>query len=465
MPQDHNDEFCNQSIKPWVYGLIGVSVMSVMWVVLKRNEIFIPLELETPEPPKVTSPIQGEPSFPKGVMPAATVTPPAAQWNDPNYARAALTKATPNGGMQLVAQQVDNAGGFQNSLKDAVNGIIPTVCDIHAQRVVRAPRKVVPDAQNLKFVPPFDGVIDKFIANKGFERIGSGVFVDERGYILTNYHVTQDATDIMVTVFGSPARDYPAQIVAQDANSDLAILKITGADVLFPEAKIGDSSWTQVGDYVVAVGSPFGIEQTVTSGIISGNRKSMVIDGVRYKDLFQTDASINRGSSGGPLVNMKGEVIGINTAIYAPTGVFSGTGFAIPINNCKDFLSANLGKSYTVPLDQKGMVNVALTKFSHLQQGPVPVHFGIEVMAVDPIISKQYGIPLGQGVLVNRILDGSPAAMAGIMRGDIVMSVAGVPIVETNDIPKVVTHFKAGDNVNVRIYRNGKYDEVLVRLQ
>lgn len=461
MPEDHNDEFCNQSIRPWVYGLIGVSVLSVMWVVLKRNEIFVPAEFEPPHMPKSMPSMTGEPSFPKGVMPAAMNAP---QPVDPNYARAALTKATPNGGMQLVAQQV-NGGGFQDSLKDSVNAIIPTVCDIHAQRIPRAPRKPVVDAQNLRFVPPFDGVIDKFIANKGFERIGSGVFVDERGYILTNYHVTQDATDIMVTVFGTPARDYPATIVAQDANSDLAILQIKGADVLFPEARIGDSSWTQVGDYVVAVGSPFGIEQTVTSGIISGNRKSMVIDGVRYKDLFQTDASINRGSSGGPLVNMKGEVIGINTAIYAPTGVFSGTGFAIPINNCKDFLSATLGKSYTVPLDQKGMVNVALTKFSHLKQGPIPVHFGIEVMAVDPIISKQYGIPLGQGVLVNRILDGSPAAIAGIMRGDIVMSVAGVPIVETNDIPKVVTHFKAGDNVNVRIYRNGKYDEVLVRLQ
>ena len=413
--------------------------------------------MEPPRAPKVKLPTPGEPSFPNAVMPAAMVA-------DPALTRAALTKATPNGGMQLVANQV-NGGGFQDSLKDAVNAIIPTVCDIHARRIPRAPRQPAVDAQNLKFVPPFDGVIDKFIANKGYEKIGSGVFVDDRGFILTNYHVTQDATDVMVTVFGSPARDYSAEIVAQDPNSDLALLKLKTTDGPFPEARIGDSSWSQVGDYVVAVGSPFGIEQTVTSGIISGNRKSMVIDGVRYKDLFQIDAAINRGSSGGPLVNMKGEVIGINTAIYAPTGVFSGTGFSIPINNCKDFLSANLGKSYTVPLDQKGMVNVALTKFSHLKQGPVPVHFGIEVMAVDAIIAKQYGISVGQGVLVNRILDGSPAAIAGIMRGDIIMQVAGVDIVETNDIPKVVTHFKAGDNVNVRILRNGKSDEVLVKLQ
>ncbi|MBF0594857.1 MAG: trypsin-like peptidase domain-containing protein [Candidatus Omnitrophica bacterium] len=457
MADEQNNEFCNQSIRPWVYGLVGVSFLSVMWVVLKREEIFVPAEMEPPKAPKAALPAPGEPSFPKAVMPAAMAV-------DPNYQRAALTKATPNGGMQLVANQV-NGGGFQDSLKDAVNSIIPMVCDIHARRIPRAPRQPAADAQNLKFVPPFDGVIDKFIANKGYEKIGSGFFVDDRGYILTNYHVTQDATDVMVTVFGTPARDYPADIVAQDPNADMALLKLKNADGPFPEARIGDSSWTQVGDYVVAVGSPFGIEQTVTSGIISGNRKSMVIDGVRYKDLFQIDAAINRGSSGGPLVNMKGEVIGMNTAIYAPTGVFSGTGFSIPINNCKDFLSANLGKSYTVPLDQKGMVNVALTKFSHLKQGPVPVHFGIEVMAVDAIIAKQYGIAVGQGVLVNRILDGSPAAIAGIVRGDIIMQVAGVDIVETNDIPKVVTHFKAGDNVNVRILRNGKSDEVLVKLQ
>ncbi|MBF0123459.1 MAG: trypsin-like peptidase domain-containing protein [Candidatus Omnitrophica bacterium] len=457
MPEEEKQsEFCHQPIGPWVAGLVAISFMSVMWVVLKRDELFQPVDVEPPKLPKVSLPIPGEM---KDLIPAAANTGVA----NSNYKAAGITKATPNGGMQLVANQV-NGGGFQDSLKDAVNSIIPTVCDIHARRVPRAASRQPVDAQNLKFVPPFDGVIDKFVANKGYEKIGSGVFVDDRGYVLTNYHVTMEATDIVVTVFGNPARDYSAKIVAQDSNLDLAILKIQ-ADGPFPEAKIGDSSWTQVGDYVVAVGSPFGIEQTVTSGIISGIRKSILIEGVRYKNLFQTDAPINRGSSGGPLVNLQGELIGINSAIYAPTGVFSGTGFAIPINDCKDFLARTLGKNYSFPVDQKGMTTVALTKFSHLAPGPVPVRFGIEVMAVDPIIAKQFGLKANQGVLVNRIIDESPASFAGIMRGDIIVAVAGVPVTDKADIPKIVSHFKTGDKVNVRFLRNGKVNEVLVRLQ
>ncbi len=459
MPEENNEEFCHQPLGPWIITLVVVSLLSVMWVIFRREDIFKPVEINPPELPKKILSTVGEPSFPKGVTQAAANTAVV----DQNYKAAAITKATPNGGMQLVANQV-NGGGFQNSLKDAVNAIIPTVCDIHARRIGRATPRTAQNAQNLKFVPPFDGVIDKFVANKGYEKIGSGVFVDDRGYVLTNYHVTMDATDVIVTVFDNPAKDYHADIVAQDPNLDLAILKLR-ADGPFPEAKVGDSSWTQVGDYVVAVGSPFGIEQTVTSGIISGIRKSLVIEGVRYQNLFQTDAPINRGSSGGPLVNLQGELIGINSAIYAPTGVFSGTGFAIPINDCKDFLGTTLGRNYAVPVDQKGMTTVALTKFSHLAPGPLPVHFGIEVMEVNPVIARQFGIATNQGVLVNRIIDESPASFAGIQRGDVIVAVAGVPVTDKADIPKIVAHFKTGDNVNVRFLRNGKQNEVLVKLQ
>ncbi|MBF0484534.1 MAG: trypsin-like peptidase domain-containing protein [Candidatus Omnitrophica bacterium] len=458
MLDENRDDFCNQPIGPWIIGIIVLSIMLVFWIVMKREDIMQSVEMEQPAPPKIKMPIPGEPIFPKGVTPAAYRAPV-----DTNYKVAAITKATPNGGMQLVANQT-NGGGFQNSLKDAVNIIIPSVCDVHARRVVRAVNKKAVDAQNLKFVPPFDGVIDKFVANKGYENIGAGIFVDQRGYVLTNYHVTQEATDIVVTVFGPPSQDYPAEIVASDPVNDLAIIKIKG-DGNFPEVQIGDSSFTQVGDYVVAVGSPFGIEQTVTSGIISGIRKSIVIEGVRYQNLFQTDTPINRGSSGGPLVNLKGEVIGINTAIYAPTGVFSGTGFAIPINDCKDFLAANLGKNYSVPVDQRGMIAPNVMDLTKTPKGPIPIHFGLEVMPVNDVIAKQFGISEHQGVLVNRVLDGASADVAGIQRGDIVVAVAGVPVKGMDDIPKIVAHFKTGDSVNVRILRNGKTDEILVRLQ
>ena len=164
------------------------------------------------------------------------------------------------------------------------------------------------------------------MGSAGYENIGAGVFVDSRGYVLTNYHVTKDANDIVVTIFSNPARDVRADVVANEPSLDLTLLKVRDNGP-FTEAQLADSNLTQLGDYVVAVGSPFGIEQTVTSGIISGIRKSVMIEGVRYQNLFQTDAPINHGSSGGPLVNLNGDVIAINAAIYAPTGVFNGTGF------------------------------------------------------------------------------------------------------------------------------------------
>ncbi|MBF0571467.1 MAG: trypsin-like peptidase domain-containing protein [Candidatus Omnitrophica bacterium] len=455
-PEEIEDGFCHQPIGPWIIGVVALSVMSVFWVVMKREDIL--QGAGEVEAPKLKLPIPGEPSFPKGVVPAAMNGAPA----DRNYSLAAITKATPYGNMQLVGNQVN--AGFQDSLKNAVNAIIPSVCDVHATRVVGMPTAKPVDAQNMQFVPPFSGAIDKFIENKGFENIGAGMIVDERGFVLTNFHVIAQATDIVITIFGTPPRDFRADVVAQDPKMDLALLKLRG-DGPFPEAAIGDSAFSQIGDYVVAVGSPFGIEQTVTSGIISGIRKSIVIEGVQYGNLFQTDTAINRGSSGGPLVNLKGEVIGMNTAIYAPTGVFSGTGFAIPINDCKDFLSRNLGKNYSFPVDQKGMLAALPADIPNVKRSPVPIRFGLEVMPMDSIIAQQFGLRDTQGVLVNRVMHGSPAEDAGIQRGDVVLSVAGVTITDKDEIPKVVQNFRAGENVNVRILRNGREDEILVRLQ
>lgn len=480
MAQDNKNSFCNRSLKPWIVGIVVTAFMLVFWVVMRKEEIFMGVERENiginRRPGARPS---GEPVFPGPVQQAAMnnlnsrpsvaaitkATPNGGMQLIANPMPAAITKATPNGGMQLIGGPSSDSV-FQNSLKDAVNAIIPSSCDIHARWVSRSPagKSAPADSQNLKFVPPFDGVIDKFIENKGYENIGAGVVVDKRGYVLTNYHVIQEATDVVVTVFGSPARDYRADIVAQDIQQDITLLKIR-SDAPFPEAVLADSSFCQIGDYVVAVGSPFGIEQTVTSGIISGIRKSILIEGVRYKNLFQTDAPINRGSSGGPLVNLKGEVIGINTAIYAPTGVFSGTGFSIPINDCKDFLAKNLGRNYSVALDQKGMLPAALQKENFTPTAPSPVRFGIEVMPVNSVIAAKFGLEQGQGVLVNRVIEASTASFSGIQRGDIITAIAGVPITGKDDVLKIVSHFKKGDSVNVRIFRNGVSDEILLKLQ
>ena len=169
-------------------------------------------------------------------------------------------------------------------------------------------------------------------------RIGSGVIVDRKGYILTNYHVIANAVDIDVTPFASTRQKFKASIVRYSERDDLALLTIdTGYNL--PEATLGDSDTAEVGDVVLAIGSPFGMEHTATLGIISDENRSLVIDGHLYSRMLQTDAAINRGNSGGALVTVDGEVIGINTAIFAPTGVFTGVGFAIPINAAKPMLA------------------------------------------------------------------------------------------------------------------------------
>ena len=435
---EHNEAFCKRPLGPWIAGLIATTVMFVGWTVLKKEEIIKGMEVENKEPtkPAPTQSLNGGPRFPNSVQPVAFVSTP--------YQPVAITKATPNGGMQLVAAvrapqaMVDSR--FQNSLKSAIGKVMPTVCDIHARNFNAGP-----------------------VQAGGNENIGAGIFVDARGYVLTNYHVTKDASEVVVTIFANPPRDVRADVVANAPNLDLSILKVRDNGP-FPEAQLGDSNYTSIGDYVIAVGSPFGIEQTVTSGIISGVRKSVMIEGLRYENLFQTDAPINHGSSGGPLVNLNGDVIAINTAIYAPTGVFNGTGFAIPINDCKLFLTQSLDRNFSTPVVPGGMMPGELPPTNFIPSSATPVQFGLEVLPVNEVIAKQFGIPQ-EGVLVNRVIDELPASLAGIKRGDIIVSIAGYPIQTAEDIRAVIARFHLGDNVDVSVLRNGIIDEIFVRLQ
>lgn len=455
--------FCDKSLKPWIAALIVLTALLIGWIMLKKEEIML------------TGAGEEARSFIKEAIPAdeKAFINPAQLAALPNpypsrhYGVAAITKATPKGGIQLVANPTQT--GFQNSLKDAVNSIIPSVCDVHAMWINRsgsgAGARNPKSLENLQFLPPFDGVIDKFVRNKGYENIGAGIIVDESGFILTNHHVVENATDIVVTVPGNPPMDYEAVNVAHDVMKDLALLKIKARNVTFPEARLGDSTFCEIGDYVIAVGSPFGMEQTVTSGIISGIRKSINIAGIRYENLFQTDAPINRGSSGGPLVNLGGEVIGITTAIYAPTGVFNGTGFVIPINDAKEFLSHSLGRNYPLALDRKGLFREPLLNKNNLPfDNPLPIKFGIEAISINPVIAKHLGTRENRGILINRVLPDSPASFTGIQRGDIITSIAGTPVNNTRDIPGIVSHFKPGDNVNMRFTRNGRENEALIKL-
>jgi len=238
--------------------------------------------------------------------------------------------STPN--LRLVCSDDDLASAFAS--------VRPAVVNITADRVtqrdpaLREPKR----GGSLTSSIAFDDPSIRFIEE---ESLGSGIIVDRRGFIVTNAHVVSKAYNIKVVIFGFERKAYAAEIVWKDLLNDIAILKIHPEEPL-PTAILGDSDMIKVADRVLAIGSPFGLEQTVTAGIISDNSRNLVIEGQTYEDMIQTDAAINRGNSGGALVNIKGEVIGINTAIYAPTGVFTGVGFAIPINRVKPIVKETL---------------------------------------------------------------------------------------------------------------------------
>ncbi|MFA5857568.1 MAG: Do family serine endopeptidase [Elusimicrobiota bacterium] len=269
---------------------------------------------------------------------------------------------------------------------------------------------------------------------------GSGVIIDKEGYILTNEHVVRDANEIKVTLAGDDSKSYTGKVVGKDARTDLAIIKITRPGG-FPSVTLGDSDKVRVGDWAVAIGSPFGLEQTVTAGIISAVRQSLEIENKEYKDLFQTDAAINPGNSGGPLVNIRGDVIGINTAIYAPTGVFSGIGFAIPINRAKEVLD---------DLIHKGKV--------------VRGYMGIGIQEVSPAIRKQFGIPADAGVLINNVMPNTPAEKAGIQRGDVILKYNGKTVKTARELQQEVATTNPKQKVPVELLRDGKKVNTTIEL-
>jgi len=216
-----------------------------------------------------------------------------------------------------------------DDLASAFASVRPAVVNITADKTT--PRRGGP---TLTSTIAFDDPSIQFVEDPS---LGSGVIVDRRGYIVTNAHVVANAVNIKVVTFSSSRTVYPAIVIRKDLENDIAILKIEPESPL-PIAVLGDSDMIKVAEAVLTIGSPFGLEQTVTAGIISDDSRNLVIEGQVYDDMLQTDAAINRGNSGGALVNVSGEVIGINTAIYAPTGVFTGVGFAIPINKVKSIV-------------------------------------------------------------------------------------------------------------------------------
>jgi serine protease Do len=356
-----------------------------------------------------------------------------------------------NKGFTQPIKPQESALSLQKSFSEIAQELKPSVVSITTHMLIK---KEIPYSQFF-FGDPFESFFDDFFnrgpqrrrveprqrySEKRLEGGGSGVVIDEKGYVLTNFHVIENAEKIRVHFATDGNKTYDAEIVGQDPYTDLAVLKIK-SNKKFKPAVTGNSDDLKVGDWVIAVGSPFGLEQTVTAGIVSAKRQAMQVEGRRYEDFIQTDAAINRGNSCGPLVNIRGEIIGINTAIYAPTGVFSGVGFAIPINKAKDILDE---------LIKEGKV--------------VRGWLGVEIKEVDEAIAKQFGLKEKYGALVNKVVEDSPADKGGIKRGDIIIKVNSEKVKDISHLQKLVKSMDPGKIARLTLFRDGRQKEVKIKI-
>jgi serine protease Do len=313
----------------------------------------------------------------------------------------------------------------------------PSVVNISTTQVIEKPKGESKKPKD--FGDPFQDFFDRFFDSPDnspdAERsLGSGVIVDKKGFILTNDHVIDQATKIQVALDGDPTK-YNGRVVGFDKETDLAVVKIE-ADHDLPIAKLGNSDGVQVGDWVLALGSPFGLNSTVTAGIISAKDRSNV--GHQFQRFIQTDAAINPGNSGGPLVNMAGEVIGINTAIYTGSRGFEGVGFALP--------STTVIRVYN-DLITKGKVT----------RGSIGITFQ-EDRSNNPVLLKELGAPYG--IVVEAIEPGSPAEKVGLQPGDVITDINGQPVHTGADLVNPIADTPIGDSVQVRYIRNKQPKEV-----
>jgi serine protease Do len=267
------------------------------------------------------------------------------------------------------------------------------------------------------------------------QSLGSGFIIHPDGLIVTNNHVVENATDIRVKL--EDGKEFKATVVGRDPKTDLALIKIDAKNL--QAAPFGDSEKLEVGEPVMAIGNPFGLDATVTTGIVSA--KGRVIGEGPYDDFIQTDASINRGNSGGPLINVNGEVVGINTAIFSPTGGSVGIGFATPINQAKAILPQ---------LQAKGSVTRAW--------------LGVSIQQVTPEIAKTLGLPDPKGALVAEVLADSPAQKAGLKQGDVIVEFDGKGVKSSTELPRIVAATPVGKTVTLKVLRDGKETPVQATL-
>lgn len=376
----------------------------------------------------------------------------AAGWNRWVESPAGLTKVYAQ--QKAEAQETKNqilvqADQLSKAFRDVAKSMKPSVVSIQARQQPKAVVRNAPRSRQ-ELPPMFQEFGSLFGDDLGFdmpqergggEAQGSGFIASTDGYILTNNHVVNGADDITVVL--SDNRKLKAKIVGTDPDSDIAVLKVEASGLVASE--LGDSDAMEVGDWVVAIGSPFGLSQTVTSGIVSAVNRDTVADGniTSYDNFIQTDAAINPGNSGGPLLNLKGQVIGINTAIASRSGGYNGVGFAIPSNMVKDALNDIIRTGHVV----RGFIGASLNNLNEEKASQLGLDSAI------------------QGAIIEQVAEGGPAAKAGLKPDDVVTGINGQPIQGMSQLRLRVAAMSPGDRATFDILRSGKPSKIVVTIE
>ncbi len=363
----------------------------------------------------------------------------------------AATQGSGKGGSPLfreAAQTQPPAAGeaqvpLQGSLAPIIERLKPAVVNISTTTVMKHPRtqRGMPRGPRGQGQDPFEDFFERYFGQpmpdvpdelRG-QSLGSGFILNAEGFILTNNHVVKDATDILVTL--SDGRQFKAAVVGKDALTDVALIKLSNPPKELTTVVLGDSDALRQGDFVLALGSPLGLRDTATLGIVSAKHRGQIspAGGGTYDDFIQTDAAINPGNSGGPLFNLRGEVVGLNTAIVRPD-IGQGIGFAVPIN---------LAKSLLPQLKEKGKVTRGF--------------MGVSVGDLTPDLAQAFGFQAGaKGALVQNVVPRGPAAKAGVEAGDVIVNLNGKPVESAGELTRAVALVPPGENVNLTVLRKGE---------
>lgn len=471
---------CPKSFKPWIFTLIALALLILAWVVYE--------------------------SYRDGGI--------AARLLGGDELQKAMQKPDSTTSDYYHAIDLPAVNTMQDSYHAIIEHVRPAIVSIDV--AVAAPAEPEPERSPVAGANPVAGAP---VAN--YSRVGSGVIIADKGYVLTSYHVIEGATAMKATVYGpGGANDYALKVVNIDKTTDLALLRLLG-DGPFQHALLGDSDAVRTGDVVLAMGSPFGFDQTITTGIVSSRNRTVSIGARVFEGMFQTDTPLNKGNSGGPLVNAHGEIIAINTAIYSPSGTFSGIGFAIPIKQAASLVGGvvdfggtlpvaggqlaawaktgrQTGNSYKLANGQiinpphpyrgkcvdchpqlltnpelgagKGLMAGQGTQRGNafpVAGGPVAAdpYLGATLLNVNALIAKQFNLAHAGGVLVDNVIPGSPAELAGIQRGDVILRFDGRKLQDITELQNMLSTKKVGTAAELVLMSKGVRKTVKIKLK